>query len=83
MNNTSSMLQISLNRLKEIVKKADEELGGTNGTVYFVQMYDKKHLQRAYWGTKEKYYKQSLSRHELHYESGFYYEHQALYFQIN
>ena len=65
-----SSINISLDTLKAIVKKADEELGGTNGTVCFNVP---EGFVNPVWGTKEHYYSSLLSRHSLEEVSGQFY----------
>lgn len=72
-----TMINVSLDTLKEIVKKAEEELGGQNGTVYFVKQDD-----MGAWGTREKFYKSSLSFHKLTLHKGEYYENGNTYFEL-
>ena len=68
-------MNISLETLKAIVAKADEELGGNNGTVTFNENSNS-------WGTKEKYYKSSLSIHSLAIQTGEYYEYKEKHSQF-
>jgi hypothetical protein len=68
-----SYINISLDTLKAIVKKADEELGGTDGTVW-IRHYEG--TSEPVWGTKEHYYSQALSRHSLREQSGQFYADQ-------
>jgi hypothetical protein len=63
-----TFINISLDSLKEIVEKANEELGGTNGSVCI-------HFEKGKesWATREKFYKQTLSYHPLVLHEGEYY----------
>ena len=79
-----AFINISLDTLKEIVAKADEELGGTNGTVYIEHNQDfaNNDDESACWSSKESYYKSKLSFHELAVITDTFYEHQTQYSQI-
>jgi hypothetical protein len=73
----NTFMNISLDSLKEIVKKADEELGGTNGSVCINFERGKES-----WSTREQFYKPTLSYHPLILIEGDYYSNNKTYSEL-